>query len=377
MAMHVIFPGPRTTVQDKGRLGYQNSGFAPGGFIDKVASRMANVLVDNQDDEAVLEFCLIGPILEFDEEVNLAVCGGDFGIDVGGKVYPADKAVHVPAGATVRITTGNAGTYGSLAVAGGLDIPEVMGSRSTNLRCGIGGFEGRALRAGDVIGLRHPEKGQQDLSWRWVPERQLSVPTDSGITKVRVVPGPQEEMFTEEGIRTFYESAYEISSHSDRMGFRLSGPAVASKNGYDILSDGIVNGSVQISGTGEPIVMMADRQTTGGYAKIASLIDVDIPLFAQLRPGRKVQFEKCTVEEAQRLMREADKAWKEHCRSLKEGGPSRNLAEASETASQGSGAPAAGLQSITVQKLRSADNGSRRTGWRRGQWNNSRKGGRR
>lgn len=223
MAMHVIFPGPRTTVQDKGRLGYQNSGFAPGGFIDKVASRMANVLVDNQDDEAVLEFCLIGPILEFDEEVNLAVCGGDFGIDVGGKVYPADKAVHVPAGATVRITTGNAGTYGSLAVAGGLDIPEVMGSRSTNLRCGIGGFEGRALRAGDVIGLRHPEKGQQDLSWRWVPERQLSVPTDSGITKVRVVPGPQEEMFTEEGIRTFYESAYEISSHSDRMGFRLSG----------------------------------------------------------------------------------------------------------------------------------------------------------
>ena len=266
MAMHVIFPGPRTTVQDKGRLGYQNSGFAPGGFIDKVASRMANVLVDNQDDEAVLEFCLIGPILEFDEEVNLAVCGGDFGIDVGGKVYPADKAVHVPAGATVRITTGNAGTYGSLAVAGGLDIPEVMGSRSTNLRCGIGGFEGRALRAGDVIGLRHPEKGQQDLSWRWVPERQLSVPTDSGITKVRVVPGPQEEMFTEEGIRTFYESAYEISSHSDRMGFRLSGPAVASKNGYDILSDGIVNGSVQISGTGEPIVMMADRQTTGGYA---------------------------------------------------------------------------------------------------------------
>ena len=208
MAMHVIFPGPRTTVQDKGRLGYQNSGFAPGGFIDKVASRMANVLVDNQDDEAVLEFCLIGPILEFDEEVNLAVCGGDFGIDVGGKVYPADKAVHVPAGATVRITTGNAGTYGSLAVAGGLDIPEVMGSRSTNLRCGIGGFEGRALRAGDVIGLRHPEKGQQDLSWRWVPERQLSVPTDSGITKVRVIPGPQEDMFTEEGIRTFYESAY-------------------------------------------------------------------------------------------------------------------------------------------------------------------------
>ena len=347
MAMHVIFPGPRTTVQDKGRLGYQNSGFAPGGFIDKVASRMANVLVDNQDDEAVLEFCLIGPILEFDEEVNLAVCGGDFGIDVGGKVYPADKAVHVPAGATVRITTGNAGTYGSLAVAGGLDIPEVMGSRSTNLRCGIGGFEGRALRAGDVIGLRHPEKGQQDLSWRWVPERQLSVPTDSGITKVRVVPGPQEEMFTEEGIRTFYESAYEISSHSDRMGFRLSGPAVASKNGYDILSDGIVNGSVQISGAGEPIVMMADRQTTGGYAKIASLINVDIPLFAQLRPGQEVMFVRCTVQEAQKLMREADRKWKEHCRILEKSKP-------------------AGFK---VLGIRAQDNdGGSRSGWKRSSW---------
>lgn len=321
MAMHVISPGPRTTIQDKGRLGYQNSGFAPSGFMDRVASRMANVLVGNQDSEAVVEFCLIGPVLKFDEPVNLAVCGGDFGIDVGYRHYPANKAVRVPAGMTVRITTGRSGTYGSLAVGGGLDIPLVMGSRSTNLRCGIGGYKGRALMAGDTIGLRDPENGKKDLSWRWVPQRRLISPEDPDVTVVRVIPGPQADMFTEEGIRTFYSGTYVITANSDRMGYRLAGPAVESRAGYDILSDGIVNGSIQISGTGQPIVMMADRQTTGGYAKIASLINVDIPLFAQLRPGQEVRFEKCSVQEAQALMRRADAAWRQHCLRLEQDGP--------------------------------------------------------
>ena len=356
MAMHIITPGPRTTIQDKGRLGYQNSGFAPSGFMDRVASRMANVLVGNQDSDAVVEFCLIGPTLYFDEPVNLAVCGGDFGIDAGGKRYPANKAVRVPAGATVRITTGKVGIYGSLAVGGGLDIPLVMGSRSTNLRCKIGGYKGRALMAGDTIGLRHPENGRKDFSWRWVPERHLVSPDDPDITKVRVIPGPQEEMFTEAGIRTFYEGQYEITSHSDRMGYRLKGPKVEAANGYDILSDGIVNGSIQISGTGEPIVMMADRQTTGGYAKIAAVINVDIPLFAQLRPGQKVQFTRCTVQEAQKLMREADLKWKEHCRALEKSGPASFKVLSIRSAA---GSPSGGLR---------AKNSGRRNGWKKRRW---------
>ena len=327
MALHVIFPGPRTTIQDKGRLGYQNTGFAPGGFMDRVASHMANVLVGNADTEAVLEFCLVGPILRFDEDVNLAVCGGDFGIEFNGRTFPANKTVHIPAGTVVRITTGQVGTYGSVAVAGGLDIPVVMGSRSTNLRCGIGGYHGRALMAGDTIPLRHPEMGRLDLSWRWVPARRLIMPSDPDTTVIRVIPGPQEDMFTKEGIRTFYESEYTISSHCDRMGYRLNGPAVASLHGSDILSDGITNGSIQIAGTGEPIVMMADRQTTGGYAKIASIINVDIPLFAQLRPGQVVRFERCTIDEAQELMREADRQWRDHCRMLAEGNPKNRQKE--------------------------------------------------
>ena len=347
MAMHVINPGPRTTIQDKGRLGYQNSGFAPSGFMDRVASRMANVLVGNHDSDAVLEFCLIGPELYFDETVSIAVCGGDFGINAGGRVYPANKAVHVPAGVRIKITTGKVGIYGSLAVGGGLDIPMVMGSRSTNLRCGIGGYKGRALMAGDVIALRNPESGRKDLSWRWVPPRRLVSPDDPETTKVRVIPGPQEDMFTEEGLRTFYESTYVITSHSDRMGYRLTGPKVEAVGGYDILSDGIVNGSVQISGAGEPIVMMADRQTTGGYAKIASLINVDIPLFAQLRPGQEVMFVRCTVQEAQKLMREADRKWKEHCRILEKSKP-------------------AGFKALGI---RAQDNdGGTRSGWKRRSW---------
>lgn len=354
MAMHVINPGPRTTIQDKGRLGFQNSGFAPSGYMDRVASKMANVLVGNEDSDAVLEFCLIGLVLYFDEKVNLAVCGGDFGIEIDGRVYPPNKAVRVPARRKVRITTGRVGIYGSLAVGGGLDIPIVMGSRSTNLRCGIGGFKGRALRAGDVIPLRDPENGKKDFSWRWVPPRRLVSPEDPDITKVRVIAGPQENMFTESGIRTFYESTYEITSHSDRMGYRLTGPEVESKGGYDILSDGIVNGSVQISGTGEPIVMMADRQTTGGYAKIAAVINVDIPLFAQLRPGQKVQFERCSVQEAQKLIRETDRIWKAHCRLLEQGGP----------------------DGIQIPQLRSGRRGSgRRAGWNKRRWKNHTWGG--
>lgn len=314
MAMHVIFAGPRTTIQDKGRLGYQNDGFAPSGFIDRIGSRMANVLVNNAETDAVIEFCLAGPMLKFDEEVNLAVCGGDFSLMIGGKEYPAGRAVHVPAGEMVAVKTGSFGTFGSIAVGGGLDIPEVMGSRSTNIRCGIGGFKGRTLQNGDVIPLRNPGYGKQNLSWRRVPERELARP-DETLT-VRVIPGPQEDMFTEHGIETFYSSEYKVRNQSDRMGYRLKGPKVESKDGCDILSDGIVLGSVQISGTGDPIVMMADRQTTGGYAKIATIINLDIPQFAQLRPGQKVRFEKTTVEEAQRMYVEYTTIWRMYCKNL-------------------------------------------------------------
>ena len=317
MAMHVIFPGPRTTVQDEGRYGYQNMGFTPGGFMDRDASRMANVLVGNEEGEALLEFCLVGPILCFDEQVNLSVCGGDFSLEVGEKVYPACQAVHVPSGVRVRALTGQAGVYGSLAISGGLAIPKVMGSYSTLLRCQLGGYQGRTLLAGDIIPLRSPEKGREDLSWRRGIGSEKEKKESEGVV-IRVIPGPQEERFTQRGMETFYGSRYIITGQSDRMGYRLSGPLVEAKEGYDILSDGIAMGSIQISGNGEPIVMMADRQTTGGYAKIANVISADLPLFAQLRPGQGVEFVPVSVQEAQRVLREKEEGFREFVRLLRQ-----------------------------------------------------------
>ncbi|MGI6021469.1 MAG: biotin-dependent carboxyltransferase family protein [Lachnospiraceae bacterium] len=307
MGIHVINAGPRTTIQDKGRMGYQNSGFAPSGFMDRFACRRANVLVNNEDTEAVIEFCIQGPMLKFDEAANIAVSGGNFKISVDGAIHDADTAIHVKAGQTVMIITGTIGTFGSIAVGGGLAIPEIMGSRSTNIRCEIGGFNGRALKNGDVLEMRNPGYAAQNLSYRRLPARKLAAPGE--VLEVRVIPGPQDDAFTEKGIETFYSSEYTVTTHSDRMGYRLSGGKVETKNGSDIISDGIVLGSIQISGSGDPIVMMADRQTTGGYVKIATVIHVDLPQFVQLRPGQKVRFVPVTVQEAQQLYFECYERW--------------------------------------------------------------------
>ena len=314
MSIHVVYSGPRTMIQDKGRMGYQNLGFAPSGFMDRIGARRANLAVNNDETEAVIEFCVVGPSLYFDAPANIAVSGGDFKIRIGEHFYEADRAVHVEAGHTANIITGTTGTFGYVAVGGGLDIPLVMGSRSTNLRCGIGGYHGRALENGDVLEMRNPRYAAQNLSGRRLPERKLTGPDE--VFTARVVPGPQEDSFTERGIRTFYESEYTVSNLSDRMGFRLDGNEVETKNGSDIISDGIVLGSIQISGNGMPIVMMADRQTTGGYAKIATLINIDLPQFAQLRPGQKARFVPVTVQEAQRIYRQFYEKWKKMKRDL-------------------------------------------------------------
>ena len=184
-----------------------------------------------------------------------------------------------------------------MAFAGGLDVPVVMGSRSTNLKAKIGGIEGRKLGAGDEIGFRSPKT--------WLPNmaaRKLLLPElSSREHTLRVVMGPQDDCFTEEGISTFLGSAYTISNEYDRMGCRMEGPVIAHKNGGDIITDGISFGAVQVPSHGNPIVMMADHQTTGGYTKIACVISVDLPELAQCMPGHTVRFKKIGIEEAQEL----------------------------------------------------------------------------
>ena len=295
MGIRILNGGFLTTVQDMGRYGSQETGMAVSGVMDTRAAALADILVGNDENEAVLEVTMMGPIMEFTEDELIAVTGGDLGVKVDGNPLPRYEAVLIKAGQTVSFGGMYGGSRAYMAFAGGLDVPVVMGSRSTNLKAKIGGIEGRKLGAGDEIGFRSPKT--------WLPNmaaRKLLLPElFSREHTLRVVMGPQDDCFTEEGISTFLGSAYTISNEYDRMGCRMEGPVIAHKNGGDIITDGISFGAVQVPSHGQPIVMMADHQTTGGYTKIAGIISADLPKAAQLKPGCKVNFQQVSVEEAQ------------------------------------------------------------------------------
>ncbi len=293
-AMKVIIPGVLTTVQDLGRFGYQKSGMTCSGVMDTAAYRKANYLVGNEEGAAVLELTLYGGSCRFEEDAVIALTGADMQPEVDKKPVPMNQAVEVPAGAVLNLGMAKTGCRTYLAVAGGFAVPKVMGSYSTNLKCGIGGYEGRALKAGDELPI-----GEAAHTWDEVKGRRVSVMEYPKEVTVRIVPGPQEEYFTENGIRHFYSESYEVTESCDRMGYRLEGPEVESRSGTDIVSDGIVFGSIQIPSSGKPIILMADHQTTGGYAKIGTVCQMDLPKIAQCKPGDKIRFQKISVEEAQ------------------------------------------------------------------------------
>lgn len=304
MGLVVKKPGVITTVQDKGRFGYQGSGFATNGVMDHRAFAIANLLVENDPNAPVLEFALAGPTLRFTTNTFVAITGGDFSPTIDGKPVPMYAALMVRRGSILRFGASKTGCYGYLAIAGGsIRVPEVMGSRSTNLKCELGGWKGRALAAGDY--LPFATKGVDFLpnlgSHRIEGDPYYGFGKDEIV--VRVVPGPQEEMFTEAGIETFYTQAYTATTKCDRMGYRLDGPEIEARHGSDIISDGIAFGAVQVPSHGRPIIMLADRQTTGGYAKIGTVATVDIPKLVQRPPGSRMRFERVSVQEAQRLLR--------------------------------------------------------------------------
>ncbi len=285
MALRVINAGALTTIQDGGRRGFLQYGITGCGAMDRIAYEDANLLAGNMGGEAVLEMTLYGGVYEFTEDATIAVTGADMGV-------PTYRTLRVKAGERLIFGPAKDGCRTYLAVLGGLDVPEVMGSRSTDLKAKIGGLEGRKLRAGDVIAT--PGAGE------YVAERALPKPVIAQSIEVRVIAGPQDDCFTAAGLKTFYASEYTVSNDSDRMGIRLSGPSIESRGSSDIVSDAIVFGSIQITSAGLPIVLMADRQTTGGYAKIATVCSFDLPKLAQARPGAKVRFKQISVEEAER-----------------------------------------------------------------------------
>ena len=295
MSITVLNPGLLTTVQDLGRVGYQQFGVSVSGVMDPRATTIANILVDNPDGEAVLECTMMGPHLQFNKANVIAITGGDLGATLDGQPVQTYRAIKVEAGQVLRFTAPKKGCRAFIAFAGGLDIPEVMGSRSTYMKAKIGGFKGRKLEKGDEIGFRAPAPELRNLNLRsmapeFVPRAEYTV---------RVVLGPQDDYFTDAGIQTFLSEVYTVTPEFDRMGCRLEGAAIQHKDGGDIISDGIAFGAIQVPSAGKPIIMLGDRQTTGGYTKIANVISADFRILAQLKTGDKVRFEKVSVKAAQ------------------------------------------------------------------------------
>lgn len=317
--LQVLDPGLLTTVQDLGRGGYQAYGVSPAGVMDEYAAELTNLLAGNHNNAALLEITLKGPTLRFQKGGWVAIGGADCGTTLDGKPVPNWSVFYGEAGSTLTVGFVREGCRAYLACAGGFDVPLLMGSGSTYLRAKMGGLDGRPLQEGDVlVGRIGEERGDREYgSARGdnlpIPRPPTStirilpssfVPRYGSPILLRVLLGPQDDLFESEGLDTFFNSSYHISHEADRMGYRLEGPIIKHRGKADIVSDALARGSIQVPGHGMPIVMMADRQTTGGYPKLGTVILADQYLLAQGKPGDEVKFFACTEEEALTALRE-------------------------------------------------------------------------
>ena len=298
MSIQILSPGPMTTVQDLGRFGGMRLGFSQGGAMDRVSLLTANRLLLNNDSEGCLEMTFSGVRAVFDADCVIALTGADMDWKINGEDVSRCRALEIHAGDELSGSAAKNGFRAYLGVAGGFDIKPFMGSYSTNIKCGVGGFEGRRLKANDVLPLRMERSA---LLYRY--NRRCEPEEYPDAFTLRVVPGPQDDYFTEDGMRAFLSGEYTVTKEADRMGVRLDGPQIEAKDGVDIVSDGIAFGAVQIPASGKPIIMAADRQTVGGYAKIATVAGADMSLLAQAKPGARVRFAAVTQQEAERAYR--------------------------------------------------------------------------
>jgi biotin-dependent carboxylase-like uncharacterized protein len=298
-ALRIITPGLSTTVQDVGRTGYQRLGVSPGGALDQVSLHAANVLVGNPGNAGALEALYVGPSFAIEaEDVRLSFAGADATIEIfadadadSSETIRPMQSVHLRRGQVVRIGSLKNGTTLYIAVEGGFDIAPVLGSVSTDSRGKIGGWQGRPLVAGDVLPLRHATATERN-EYR-IDGLDLSAPG-----RFRAVPGPQSDYFSDDEIERFFASEYTVGSGSNRMGMQLKGRLIQHRRGFNIVSDAIATGSIQIPGSGLPIVLLADHQTTGGYPKIATVISADLPGLGRLPIGSKISFAPVTLQEA-------------------------------------------------------------------------------
>ena len=302
--INVLSSGLNVTIQDLGRPRQQHLGVPVSGALDPEALRLANALVGNAEACEALEIRMLGPSLEVQADaIRVALAGSRAGLEILGSDpvrVPAHQSVTLVRGQRFRVGALPDGSTAYLAVEGGFAVPRVYGSRSTYGRAGIGGLDGRALTDGDNLPLElaaAPARGEIRLS-------------DDGyldeIAPFRIILGPQRDYFTDQAVAVFLSSRYGVTRDADRMGMRLDGPVLGHARGYNIISDGIVTGAVQVPGTGLPIILLADHQTTGGYPKLAAVISADIPRLGRLRPGDEISFEEVTIETAEAAVRERE-----------------------------------------------------------------------
>jgi KipI family sensor histidine kinase inhibitor len=301
-SLTVIAPGLLTTVQDAGRPGWQAAGVPVGGALDRASMARANASVGNDAGAAVLEATLAGLELRADRGCVMAIAGGDLGATLDGRALPVGVGIEVPAGAVIRLTERRRGARAYLAFAGGIDVPLMLGSRSTDLAGGFGGVDGRALRAGDRLALGEPRVPvPSPVPGSMTPRG----PRPGGGVRLRVLEGPHEARLSSGAMATLTGTRFEVTPQSNRMGYRLRGAMpIAHRERGEMISDATVDGGIQVPPDGQPILLMADRQVSGGYPILATVITADLPLAAQLAPGDQVEFVRCTRETALAALRE-------------------------------------------------------------------------
>ncbi|MCP2042176.1 biotin-dependent carboxyltransferase family protein [Pontibacter sp. HSC-36F09] len=310
MGLETLKPGMLTTLQDKGRYGHQREGIITSGAMDTFACRVANMLAGNADDEAVLEITLVGPTIRFTEDQLIALTGADLSPELNGERVAMWRPLLVKKESILSFGAPVSGCRAYLAVSGGFAIPKLMGSYATYLQAGIGGYKGRALQARDLIPCNSPTPagialfpqmaGADYAAASWTPDPQF-YPNYTSNPTLRVIKGPEYELFSGNSQEQIWTERFQVSAQSDRMGYRLQGVSLYLSEEAELISTAVTFGTVQVPPDGNPIVLMADHQTTGGYPRILQVVRVDLPILAQVVPGQTITFEEVSLEEAQQL----------------------------------------------------------------------------
>lgn len=296
--IEVLEPGLLTTIQDSGRWGHQRFGVPVAGPMDRASHRLANLLVGNRASCASLEVTLVGPRLEFGGDLLFAVAGAEFDLALDGGRAALNTVHAARRGQQLAFGPPRRGARAYLAVAGGIDAPPVLGSRATHVGSGTGGLQGRALRAGD----RLAPGGDIERAAHAGDARPAVTRLAGEGARVRIIRGPHDDRFGARGVATLEASRYHVTADSDRMGYRLEGPRLEQAAAGELISSAVPTGAVQVPPSGQPIVLMADHQTTGGYPRIGTVITADVPVVAQLAPAAWIEFESCSLEEALRAL---------------------------------------------------------------------------